>query len=418
MRQSIISLFVKFFGALVSYALTGYISFFLGNEKLGYFSFFLSYSLIFTLIMKFGTDIFMMKWVSRYTAMGEDGKAKYLYLKLISYHFIIGLLISVLAFWVTPFIIVQFFPSYTDYVFFQIAIFSVFFVNLHIMHYEFLRGKQKVVAYTFYHAASIFLLTIIFLVLQDFVGFDSDRKLEISYLAATICSLMLSSFQVWRNIKDTVINPIKEYRIWHTLKSSFPFFSNNAVFILIGTLDIFILSKYIEPEVVGEYALMLKFAGFVSFPLVVIGANFSPKIISISDRDILQKKISRLTLGITLGALFIFLLILPIIPYLKLYLHIKHIAVYKIFILVALGYIFSAACALNEVCLMMLGEEKLYQKIMFAALILNFVLNLLLIPAFKELGAAITTCITLVCWNITAVYFAKKKLNLSTSILN
>jgi O-antigen/teichoic acid export membrane protein len=43
----------------------------------------------------------------------------------------------------------------------------------------------------------------------------------------------------------------------------------------------------------------------------------------------------------------------------------------------------------------MLGEEKLYQKIMFFALLINFLLNLLLIPIFKELSGALSTALSL-----------------------
>jgi O-antigen/teichoic acid export membrane protein len=418
MRQNIFSLTVKLFGALVSYALTGYISVFLGNERLGYFSFFLSYSLIFTLIMKSGTDIFLMKWVSKFQAAGEEGKAKYMYVRLIRYHIIAGLLITLFAICITPYVIENFFPSYSDSRFFQIIICSVFFLNLHVINYEFLRGKHKVVAYTFFSTVSVLFFTMLFLMIQDFAGIEHNRKLELAYLMASFISLLISSLQIRKILKLSVINNIPDFSILDTLKKSFPFFSNNAVFILIGALDIFILSQYVPPQVVGEYALILKFAGFVSFPLIVLGANFSPQIVSVTNRDMLQKQITRLTRWIALGSFLIFVLILVLMPHIKAYLNIANIAPASIFILVAIGYLMSAACALNEVALQMLGAEKLYQKIMFASLILNFVLNLLLIPAFKELGAAITTCITLVCWNITAVYFAKKKLNLSTSILN
>ncbi len=85
MLQNLGALSFKFFGAIISYILSIYISKYFGNEMLGYFSFFLSYSVIFILVMKFGTDIFCMKWVSYFTAHGEGGKARYFYMKLLKY---------------------------------------------------------------------------------------------------------------------------------------------------------------------------------------------------------------------------------------------------------------------------------------------------------------------------------------------
>jgi O-antigen/teichoic acid export membrane protein len=418
MLQNISSLVVKFFGAFISYGLTIYISKNFGNEVLGYFSFFLSYSLLFTLLMKFGTDIFIMKWTSRFLAIGEKGKAKYLYTRLLRYHLTVGGLITLFAVGITPYVFLYFFPLYQDTTFFQILILSVFFANLHIIHYEFLRGSQQAVAYTFYHTVSIFLWTILFLLIFDLTAINFKRKLEVSYLLSTAVSVVISYIHVQSILKHWPIAPIEDFNLLHTLKKSFPFFTNNAVFILFGSIDIFILSKYVQPEVVGEYSLLVKFAGFVSFPLIVIGANFSPKILVIKDRTALQKEITQLTRLITFGSLIVFLSIFMLVPQIYKYFNIKHIPDQHIFIWVGSGFLFSAICALNETSLLMLGEEKLYQKIMFAALVLNFVLNLLLIPVYKETGAAVTTCVTLVFWNLVSVYYARKKLNLSTTIFN
>jgi len=66
----------------------------------------------------------------------------------------------------------------------------------------------------------------------------------------------------------------------------------------------------------------------------------------------------------------------------------------------------------------MMGEEKLYQKIMLCACIVNLILNLLLIPILKETGAALASMITMAGWNITAAYFTRKKLQLPTGIIN
>lgn len=418
MLQNVSSLVVKFFGAIISYCLTIYISKKFGNEVLGYFSFFLSYSLIFTLLMKFGTDIFIMKWTSRYLGMGEKGKAKYLYTRLLRYHLIVGSLITFLAVVITPYVFLYFFPLYADTTFFQILMLSIFFANIHIIHYEFLRGIQKAVAYTFYQTVSIFLWTILFLLLFDLFAINLERKLEISYLLATVVSVAISYAHVRLILKQWEISPLEDFNIIDTLKKSFPFFSNNAVFILIGSIDIFILSKYVQPEVVGEYSLIVKFAGFVSFPLIVMGANFSPKILVITDRTVLQRQIFQLTRWIAVGSLIVFLIIFMAIPFIHQYFNISHIADQRVFILVGSGFLFSAVCALNETSLLMLGQEKLYQKIMFAALILNFVLNLLLIRVYRETGAAVTTFLTLLFWNLVSVYYARKKLNLSTTIFN
>jgi O-antigen/teichoic acid export membrane protein len=416
MFQHISSLAVKLFGAAITYLLTIYISRYVGNEMVGYFHFFLSYSLIFTLIMKFGTDLFLMKWVSQFTADGEPGKARFLYIRLFVYHVFAGGLITLAGLLLTPVIFPLLFERYTHISFFQVALISVFFVNLHIMNYEFLRGKQKVVAYTFYHTTSIFLITLILSVGSQLLHFQSFR-LELCYLLATVISCILSSGHVWKLLKKDQSVSVEGFHIRSVLTRSFPYFSNNAVFILIGTLDVFILSKYVNPSVIGEYALLVKFAAFISFPMVVLSANVAPKMLHFKEKSLLQIEIKKMTRFIALGAFLILICLATVLPYVMSYLKIEGASSMWIFFLIGIGYLFSAICALNEASLLMLGEEKLYQKIMLTALVFNFVLNLLLIPIWHELGAAITTMLTLFFWNVVAVHFARKKLALQTSLI-
>lgn len=416
MFQHIGSLAVKLFGAVITYLLTIYISRYLGNESVGYFHFFLSYSLIYTLVMKFGTDLFLMKWVSQFTAEGEPGKARFLYIRLFLYHVFAGGAITLAGMFLTPVIFPLFFERYTHISFFQVALISVFFVNLHILNYEFLRGKQKVVAYTFYHTTSIFLITLIISLGSQLFHFQS-LSLELCYLSAAVISFMLSSGHVWKLLKNVQSVAVEGFHIRSVLARSFPYFSNNAVFILIGTLDVFVLSKYVNPSDIGEYALLVKFATFISFPMVVLSANFAPKMLHYKDKMLLQFEMKKLTRFIALGAFFILISLAAILPYIMSYLKIVGSTSIWIFLLTGAGYLFSAICALNEASLLMLGEEKLYQKIMLTALVFNFVLNLLLIPLWHELGAAITTMLTLFFWNVVAVYFARKKLALKTSLI-
>jgi O-antigen/teichoic acid export membrane protein len=416
MFQHIGSLAVKMFGAAITYLLTIYISRYAGNETVGYFHFFLSYSLIFTLIMKFGTDLFLMKWVSQFTADGEPGKARFLYSRLFVYHLLTGGIITLAGLFITPVIFPAFFERYTHISFFQVALISVFFVNLHIMNYEFLRGKQRVVAYTFYHTTSIFLITLILSFGSQFI-FIEPVKLEICYLAAAVISFVLSTGHVWKFLKNEQSVPVEGFEILSVLTRSFPYFSNNAVFILIGTLDVFILSKYVNPADIGEYALLVKFATFISFPMVVLSANFAPKMLHYTDTKLLQGEMIKMTRLIATGAFLILACLTAVLPFIMSYLKIEGSTSLWIFLFIGAGYLFSAVCALNEASLLMLGEEKLYQKIMLSALVFNFVLNLLLIPLWHELGAAITTMLTLLFWNVTAVYFARKKLALQTSLI-
>jgi O-antigen/teichoic acid export membrane protein len=413
MFKNIASLSVKFFGAMISYLLTIYLSKKWGNEKVGYFSFLMSYALLYLLVLKLGTDIYLMKWTSRFHTTQENGKGKYLYLKLLKYHLAVGGIITAFGVITTPFLFNTFFSHYADIRFFQIGIASVFFMNLHILNYEFLRGTLQVISYTFYHTVSAFLFTLLLLLFFNSADIIFPHQLEISYLLAVIFSAFLSMFQVGTQLRKFRTTPIPNLSIQSILKDSFPFFSNNIVFVLIGTVDIMILSYFIEPKAIGEYAILVKIATFVSFPLTVIGANFTPNISGFPDKKVLEKALRHQVKIIILLTLLLFTLIALVITPITNFFYIQNNSGIWIFSLVGAGYLMSSFFALNDACLQMLGEEKLYQKIMLAACLLNVLLHLLLIPMFKETGAAVASMTTLLFWNMSGAYFTRKKLHLS-----
>ena len=71
----------------------------------------------------------------------------------------------------------------------------------------------------------------------------------------------------------------------------------------------------------------------------------------------------------------------------------------------------SVAIILN-----MTGKEKVFRNIIFVALVINILLNLLLIPKFGIEGAAIASASSLIFWNLYSVYYVYKELGVMTFI--
>jgi O-antigen/teichoic acid export membrane protein len=56
----------------------------------------------------------------------------------------------------------------------------------------------------------------------------------------------------------------------------------------------------------------------------------------------------------------------------------------------------------------MTGKEKLSQRIMIWMTGLNIILNVVLIPRYGIVGAAIATTISMVTWNVIAAFYVYK----------
>ena len=64
----------------------------------------------------------------------------------------------------------------------------------------------------------------------------------------------------------------------------------------------------------------------------------------------------------------------------------------------------------------MTDNEKIFKNIIIISLIINIILSILLIPKFGIWGAVYSSSISLVLWNILAIVFIKKKINIYSFI--
>ena len=70
----------------------------------------------------------------------------------------------------------------------------------------------------------------------------------------------------------------------------------------------------------------------------------------------------------------------------------------------------ASACLVNALCgsvgllLIMTGYERKAAAIMGTAALLNIIMNVVLIPLYGTVGAAISTAVSMVAWNLAMLY--------------
>jgi O-antigen/teichoic acid export membrane protein len=79
-----------------------------------------------------------------------------------------------------------------------------------------------------------------------------------------------------------------------------------------------------------------------------------------------------------------------------------------------IGQFFNILCGSVGYILMMTGNEKILRNIIISSALINIILNIILIPQFGILGAAIASAISMIIWNITALIYIYNKYNFST----
>lgn len=203
------------------------------------------------------------------------------------------------------------------------------------------------------------------------------------------------------------------------IRRSFPMSISFMCFLLMQSVDIILIGKFMDFSQVAFYSVAVKLTTIVALVLSSVNAVFAPKIselYALGHMAELKHQIRRVTR-------MIFVITLPIVLILSLFTD-------QLLSLFGSGYTASSkalwillgAQALNAACgsvgvfMNMTGDQNRFRNIVLIALGANIVLNWYLIPQFGLAGAATATAMSMVAWNITAVAHVYKKHRIKTFI--
>ncbi len=184
-----------------------------------------------------------------------------------------------------------------------------------------------------------------------------------------------------------------------------------SMIVFLGWSDTIILGIYRESSVVGVYSVVLKIAAVTSFTFQAIDSILAPKLSSaFHDNDMaLFKKLVKFS---TIVNLIISLLVVIVIILFKDIILRFFGEDFKLgstaLIILCVGQLFNAVCGPVGSILQMTGRQKVFQNILFIALIINITLNILLVEKHGINGVATATAISLAFWNITSYIYIRK----------
>ena len=208
----------------------------------------------------------------------------------------------------------------------------------------------------------------------------------------------------------------KSLRYTHLLKESTPLVLSSSLMMILGWSDTFLIGIFMTPEDVGYYNIIFKISSIATIFLTVVNAVITPKLSVLYHQD--KKKLGRF---VRKSNKYIFLLtsaVLVIIIFFSetiLSMFGSDTAFLKIPLLVLIvGYFINAYCGTIGFLLQMTGYAHIFQNIVLIATITNISLNLILIPKFGLLGAAIAGTISMSFWNIVGTYIVNRKLKINT----
>lgn len=242
-------------------------------------------------------------------------------------------------------------------------------------------------------------------------------KLTLVFTGAELLLFICLFANFFRSFKQDSIFSNLLKKIKETLSFSSKAVLGTLASELNGRVDLLFLSYFTSPQVVGEYAMAaLAFEG-TSQILIAIRNIINPKItqnlMGMSSQDF-KAFVQNLVLKISLGTLIISLLLMFIYPY---FVHevlkdASYIHGYFPLIILLSGLTVTSGFFVLDMIFIQSGSPSTQTLFKTSVFGFNLIMNMLLVPSFKLMGAAMAVCSTLCFSAFLLRMLCKKHLSL------
>jgi len=373
-------------------------------EVVGLFSISITLLLVISLLCRLGLDIGLMRFIAR----NPTEKAKGAYLKTIALVVPLSLFFSILLFLFSGVIASSFqSPELIPYLKTTALVLTPF--TLLFISSESLRGLGRINLYMLLrnNGLGVYLVSLLIFILC------SRHGPLFAYSIGIILSISLAIlFLTWSFRKKAVFTT----RLTDILKSSIPIMFVSSMVLIMGWTDTLMLGFFRTEAETGIYNVVLRLSEVGSVFLISVNSFVAPRFAKL--------KTDKLKTYVNSAGKIIFFASLPVIIILGVFAPVflsifgPEFLLGKDALLVLLaGQVVNVLCGSVAILMQMTGYEKPLGKIVFVSALLNLLLNLLTIPAFGILGAAISSTSSLILWNILALAYMIRKTGISTLVI-
>jgi len=403
--------FGKLFRSFVQYIFLIVISRLLGVESFGL------YMLGFTIISfsevvgRLGLDNAAIRYVSMHNGAGEGGLVKAVISRAIQYALLFSLLIMVCLYLSANLLAVQVFGKPDLEIVIQVMSVSIPFLTVMTVALAATQGfkRMKYSAYCqsiFFPLANLSLAIVFYLLGSRLFG------VMLAWVLSSVMSLVLSLYYL--KIVTSGIKPQTPDagnadadgtppRLTGLLSYSSPLLLIVLLTTLLTWVDILMLGYFRTSGEVGIYSAATKTAMLTGLILISVNTIFSPMIADLYNK----KETQRLESMFKFSASWIYILSMPFFLLFVLFAReimtvfgAEFIAGWSVLVIISFAYYINASTGSVGNMLIMSGHQKLMMYNSIAVFIFNIITNYLLIPAYGMIGAAITSCLSIIAYNI------------------
>jgi len=277
-----------------------------------------------------------------------------------------------------------------------------------------LRAQKKNKWFAFLHNPGRFALALVAFFILGFYSSSPHLAIIAHFLGVFILAL-IALYAAYKSFNE--ISFKSKDNSWVFLRNSIPMMFSATILFLLGWTDTIILGIFESEEVIGVYNVALKIATLTMFSLQAVNSILAPMIAEKYENGEITEMKKLIQFSAKINFTITSLIIVGIIVFQKWILGFfgEEFLTGTIFLFILCAG--QGVCAFSGsvgVILQMTGNQKIYQNIVLVSLSINIVLNLILVPIYGAIGAAIATAISVSFWNFYGAYYLKRKLDIQS----
>src|SRR3989338_3761183 len=388
---------------------------YLSPEELGLFYAVFTFVIFFLFFLDLGFSQALMKYIAQFNVGMQFGKIKSAILTTFYFQIVSSIIFAVVFYFSAPYLAVHYFKNVEAASILRIFIFYIFGSVLFIISKDTLLGFQRTALFSlgeFLKNGSVLLLMLLFFYFN--LGVYAPV-----YAFAIVCFLLflfyfplvLKQFSFF-NTKSTDFKDVSIKMIFFAL----PVFATAIGGKIIGYIDTLMLTYFRSLSEVGIYNVILP----TSLLFLYCGTAISTVILPMACELWVKNDRKKLVEGIQLIYRYLFVAMLPMVGGLFVFASvILEVLFGKEYVVGALalqillgGVLLYALCVTNQSVFVAIGKPQVVTMIIFISAAVNVGLNLILIPQYGIIGAAISTLVCYVVAFVISVWKMKNYLDI------
>jgi O-antigen/teichoic acid export membrane protein len=407
---------IRMLGLFFSYVFTLLIARKFGTEATGIFALSFTVLQMTTVLGRLGFESALIRFISEFSSQNMWNKVKEVYLKSVKTTVIFSLFLSVLLFFLSPYIAEFVFKKEYMSFYFRLVSFAIVPMVLLFLNSESLRGLKKIKEYIFLQNTLLYLISVVIVFILSI--YSNQNSIPVIAIITSITIVSILSIFTWIK-KSNILSFTSQnvIKLKDLLRIAIPLLMANSVALIAGWIDITLLGMLRTESEVGIYNVALKISKLTIIPLRSINSIAAPKFAEYYGKgdmrglEITTQKSTKLIFWIS----FPILLACIFLPSHLLSIFGNEFQIGSTsLMLLALGMFVASSSGAVGWFLMMTGKHVVYRNIILLTSILQISLDVVLIKKLGIEGAAIASMATMITRNIISVIYIKMKYNILT----